>query len=196
MYHLQTHQHQPYSTLQQLPMPEHPWTSLNWPPITEFAYNNAESLATRTTPFFANKGYHLELPTYPDHLSTSHAAAHQFVTNLADIHTRLRENLSIMQQHTQLSVDSTWMPMPILNIGDKVFLCTEFIHMTCPSWKLVDKYLGPFEIIGIMALPDLHPLSFNFLMVCAMCIQCGTFHSWNLPMTPILKDTHNHPCCR
>ena len=37
----------------------------------------------------------------------------------------------------------------ILNIGDKVFLHTEFIHMTHPSQKLADKYLGPFEIIGV-----------------------------------------------
>jgi hypothetical protein len=38
----------------------------DWLPIAKFAYNNAESAATSTTPFFANKGYHPELPTYPD----------------------------------------------------------------------------------------------------------------------------------
>src|SRR5271169_2035235 len=64
----------------------------DWLPIAEFAYNNAESAATGTTLFFANKGYHPELPTYPDRLSTS-PAAHKFVTNLAEVHTRLRENL-------------------------------------------------------------------------------------------------------
>jgi hypothetical protein len=66
----------------------------DWLPIAEFAYNNAESAATRTTPFFANKGYHPELPTFPDRLSTSQGA-HQFVTNLAEVHTRLRENLAV-----------------------------------------------------------------------------------------------------
>ena len=120
----------------------------NWLPITEFTYNNAESLATGTTPFFTNKGYHPELPTYPNRLSTSHAT-HQFVTDLADVHTRLHKNLSIMQQCTQLSADSTRVPAPILNISDKVFLHAEFIHMMRPLWKLADKYLGPFEIIGI-----------------------------------------------
>ena len=120
----------------------------NWLPVAEFAYNNAESSATGTTPFFANKGYHPELPTYPNCLSTSHAT-HQFVTNLADVHARLRKNLSITQQCTQLSTDSARTPAPILNIGDKVFLCTEFIHTTRPSRKLADKYLGPFKIIGI-----------------------------------------------
>ena len=28
-------------------------------PLTEFAYNNTQHLATRVTPFFANKGFHL-----------------------------------------------------------------------------------------------------------------------------------------
>ena len=132
----------------------------NWLPVAEFAYNNAESSATRTTLFFANKGYHPEPPTYPNCLPTSHAA-HQFVANLTDVHTRLRKILSVMQQHTQLSTDSAWTPTPILNIGDKGFLHAEFICMTHPSWKLVNKYLSPFEIIGVagpasfvLQLPD------------------------------------------
>jgi hypothetical protein len=40
------------------------WSS--WLPIAEFAYNNMESVATGMTPSFANKGYHPELPTYPN----------------------------------------------------------------------------------------------------------------------------------
>jgi hypothetical protein len=98
----------------------------NWLPVAEFAYNNAESSATGTTPFFANKGYHPKLPTYPDRLSTSHAT-HKFITNLADVHAQLCENLAIMQQRTQLSADAARTPAPTLSIGDKVFLRAEFI---------------------------------------------------------------------
>jgi hypothetical protein len=98
----------------------------HWLPAAEFAYNNAESAATGTTPFFANKGYHPELPTFPDRLSTS-PAAHQFVTNLAEVHTRLRENLAITQQRTQISADAVRTPAPPFVIGDKVFLRAEFI---------------------------------------------------------------------
>jgi hypothetical protein len=120
----------------------------NWLPIAEFAYNNTESSATGATPFFTNKGYHLKLPTYPNRLSTSHAT-HQFITNLADIHTRLRKNLAVMQQRNQLAADAVRTPAPNLSIGDKVFLCAEFIRTTQPSQKLADKYLSPFEIIGV-----------------------------------------------
>ena len=56
-----------------------------------------------------------------------------------------------------------------MKIGDKVFLRADFIRTTQPSKKLADKYLGPFEIIGIagpmsfiLQLPDnyrrLHPV--------------------------------------
>jgi hypothetical protein len=122
------------------------WSS--WLPIAEFAYNNTENTATRTTPFFTNKGYHLELPTYPDCLSTSHAA-HQFIINLSDIHACLHKNPAITQQCSQLSVDAMRAPALPLNIGDKVFLCAEFIRTTWPLQKLADKYLGPFKIIGV-----------------------------------------------
>jgi hypothetical protein len=74
-----------------------------------------------------------------------------------------------MQQHTQLSADAVCTPAPTLSIGDKVFLCAEFIRTTWPSRKLADKYLGPFEIIGVagpasfvLRLPDgmrcVHPV--------------------------------------
>jgi hypothetical protein len=138
------------------------WSS--WLPNAKFTYNNAESVATRTILFFANKGYHLELPTYPDHLSTSHAA-HQFVTNLSDVHTHLRENLAIMQQCTQVSADTVGAPAPSLNVSDKVFLHAEFICTTRPSRKLMDKYLGPFKIIGAASVTGIYiwriPLTFS-----------------------------------
>jgi hypothetical protein len=74
-----------------------------------------------------------------------------------------------MQQRTQLSMDATRTPAPTLSIGDKVFLRVEFIQMMRPSRKLADKYLGPFEIIGVagpmsfvLRLPDgmrrVHPV--------------------------------------
>ena len=119
----------------------------DWLPIAEFAYNNAESSATSTTPFFANKGYHPELPTFPNRLSTS-PEAHKFIVNLADVHERLRKNLRITQERTQESSAHSRIPAPPLIVGDRVFLRSEFIRTTRPSRKLSDKFLGPFEIIG------------------------------------------------
>jgi len=40
----------------------------NWSellPFAEFAYNNAPSATTGVSPFFANKGYHLNITVHP-----------------------------------------------------------------------------------------------------------------------------------
>jgi len=42
----------------------------NWSellPLAEFAYNNTLSATTGVSPFFANKGYHLNITVYPKH---------------------------------------------------------------------------------------------------------------------------------
>ena len=42
----------------------------NWSellPLVEFAYNNALSATTGVSPFFANKGYHLNITVHPEH---------------------------------------------------------------------------------------------------------------------------------
>jgi len=61
-------------------------------PLAEFAYNNTPSATTGITPFFANKGYHLNLPFYPEHdLASAHA--HDFVTDLDKLHNNFNSTL-------------------------------------------------------------------------------------------------------
>ena len=43
-------------------------------PLAEFAYNNAPSAMTSITPFYANKGYHLNITVHPKHDLTSACA--------------------------------------------------------------------------------------------------------------------------
>ena len=66
------------------------WSSLL--PLAEFAYNNAPSKTTGMRPFFANKGYHLNLDLHPEHDLAS-AAAKDLVVNLDDLHQELRSNI-------------------------------------------------------------------------------------------------------
>jgi len=35
-------------------------------PLAKFAYNNAPSTTTSVSPFFANKGYHLNITVHPE----------------------------------------------------------------------------------------------------------------------------------
>ena len=58
-------------------------------PLAEFAYNNAPSATTGTSPFFANKGYH---PNLTIHLEWDLASsrAKNLVVNLDELHRELK----------------------------------------------------------------------------------------------------------
>jgi len=80
----------------------------NWSellPLAEFAYNNTPSATTGITPFFANKGYHPNLMVHPEHDLAS-ACAHNFVTDLDELHQQLRQHIVEAQHRYQTSTDS------------------------------------------------------------------------------------------
>src|SRR5882724_3540456 len=80
----------------------------NWSkllPLAEFAYNNTPSGTTSITPFFANKGYHLNLTVHPERNLAS-ACACDFVTDLDKLHQLLRQNIADAQCRYQTSADS------------------------------------------------------------------------------------------
>src|SRR5882724_1774553 len=71
----------------------------NWSellPLAEFAYNNTPNATTGITPFFANKGYHLNLNVHPEHDLAS-ACAHDFVTDLDELHQQLQQHITEAQ---------------------------------------------------------------------------------------------------
>ena len=63
----------------------------NWSqllPLAEFAYNNAPNASTSITPFFANKGYHLNITIYPERDLAS-LKARELAVNLDELHSAL-----------------------------------------------------------------------------------------------------------
>ena len=75
----------------------------NWSelfPLTEFAFNNAPSDTTGVSPFFANKGYHPNIPVYPE-WDLALARALEFTTDLDTLHQELKENIRDSQQRYQ-----------------------------------------------------------------------------------------------
>src|SRR5882672_3885073 len=80
----------------------------NWSkllPLAEFAYNNTLSATTGITPFFANKGYHLNLTVHPKHDLAS-ARTYNFVTDLDELHQQLWQHIAEAQCRYQTSADS------------------------------------------------------------------------------------------
>ncbi|CDO77965.1 hypothetical protein BN946_scf184971.g15 [Trametes cinnabarina] len=122
----------------------------NWArllPLAEFAYNNAPNATTGISPFFTNKGYHPGLTVHPERDLTS-ARAREFAVDLEELHTELRKQIAEAQARYQVQADKHRLPAPDFRIGDLVYLKAKHIRTTRPSKKLLEKFLGPFEIIA------------------------------------------------
>src|SRR5467141_471993 len=130
----------------------------NWSellPLAEFTYNNTPSATTSITPFLANKGYHPNLTVNPEHDLTS-AHAHDFVTNLDELHQELRQHIAEAQRQYQAPADSRRLPAPEFKIGSHTYVKAQLFHTTRLSKKLSDKFLGPY---AILARPGTHSVT-------------------------------------
>ena len=115
--------------------------------LVEFAYNNAPSATTSVSPFFANKGYHLNITVHPKRDIASSWAC-DFAVDLNKLQSTLKAEISVAQQHYQKSADVQHSPTPDFKVDDKVFVKAQFFRTTWPSKKLSEKYLGSYEIIA------------------------------------------------
>jgi len=80
----------------------------NWSellPLMEFAYNNTPSATTSVSPFFTNKGYHLNITVHPEHNIAS-SQAHNFAIDLNKLQSTLKAEISAAQQRYQKSTDA------------------------------------------------------------------------------------------
>src|SRR6266581_9554069 len=90
----------------------------NWSkllPLAEFAYNNAPNATTGVSPFFANKGYHLNISIHPEQDLTS-VCTQEYSIDLDSLHQFLHEEMLHTQQRYQGPADSCWMPAPAFEI--------------------------------------------------------------------------------
>jgi len=154
----------------------------NWSellPLAEFAYNNAPSATTGISPFFANKGYHPNLLVYLERDIAS-SRARDFVVNLDELQGTLKEEIAKAQMQYQPSADSRRQQPPNFQVGQPVFIKSQYFQTTCLSKKLSEKYLGPYEII---AQPSLQ--SFTLRLPDTMRAIHSVFHVSMLePTTP------------
>src|SRR5260221_643861 len=116
-------------------------------PMAEFAYNNAMNVTMGVSPFFVNKGYHLEFTVDPQ-ADTLLAEAQTFMVDLEHIQAELKENIAQAQERYQKNVDKHRAEAPELNIGDQAYVKAKFFRTRRPSKKLSEKNLGPYDVIG------------------------------------------------
>ena len=103
------------------------WSSLL--PLAEFAYNNATNEMTGVSPFFANKGYHPSIVVEPD-IQVSSTGAQCFIADLDDLHVELKWSIVKAQECYQKYADEHHSPVPLLKIGDQVYVKVKYFHTT------------------------------------------------------------------
>jgi len=94
----------------------------NWSkllPLVKFAYNNVLSATTSVSPFFANKGYHLNITVHPEH---NFSQACDFTIDLDDLQSTLKAEISAAQQRYQKSANAQCSSTPDFKVSDKVFV--------------------------------------------------------------------------
>ena len=115
-------------------------------PLAEFAYNNAPSVTTGISPFYTNKGYHPNISVHPERKLASRRAC-KFAINLDELHTALKEQIKSAQSHYQALADACHAPASSFQTSSYAFVKAQFFHTTQLSKRLMEKYLGPFEVI-------------------------------------------------
>src|SRR5258708_30863317 len=103
-------------------------------------------MTTGVSPFFMNKGYHPRLTMDPIAPSSSSEAQH-YVTDLDQLHSQLKASIAEAQECYQRAADCQQIPPPTFKVGNHAYVKAKFFQTTQPSRKLVEKNLGPFEII-------------------------------------------------
>ena len=138
-----------------------------------------DGATTGVFPFFANKGYHPSI-SINSNAPLSSERAHCYVTDLAELHSFLHSEMSAAQRCYQGPADACRAPPPDFQIRDQLFVKAKLFHSTCPSRKLLEKFLGPYSII---ARPGMH--SFTLKLPDFMCSIHLVFHVAQLePATP------------
>ena len=97
--------------------------------MAEFAYNNAPNASTGLTPFYANKGYHLNI-TVRLEVDIQSDLAHNFIVNLDELHTYLRDEIVNAQCKYKEQADRKCTPAPEFPISSDVFVLAKHIKST------------------------------------------------------------------
>src|SRR5258705_7728895 len=146
-------------------------------PMAKFTYNNAMNMTTGVSPFFTNKGYHPEF-TVDLQVKTSSAEAQAFMADLEHVQAELKENIAQAQERYQKNVDKHRMEAPELKIGNQAYIKAKFFRSRQPSKKLLEKNLGPYDMIG---KPGTHSVTLHLL--CQFCSVHPVFHVSQLEPT-------------
>ena len=116
-----------------------------WIKITQFVWNNTVSSVMTDSPFRITRSYSPRLGTEP--IDVSAPAAKDFAAIFNKVITASEKAKITMK----LQADKYRSAAPIYKIGDHIWLSTDNLCMlNRASKKLMEKWIGPYEISSIM----------------------------------------------
>jgi hypothetical protein len=121
------------------------WSTLL--PLAEFTYNNTVHSSTRTTPFFANFGFHPKFSATIPRVTRDNTPCPDHVKALLDVHSEMKFNIQSANERHARHFDTKTMTQPDFNIDDKVWLDARNLRTERPAKKLDYKRVGPFQIL-------------------------------------------------
>ena len=141
---------------------------VDWLPVIEFTLNNRYHSGLKTTPFYANYGYHPHIGSLP-RIHSPIESVEDFVAHLHQVQKNTEKSLEQAAEDMKKFYDRHRHATPQFEVGQKVLLDNSNLALNRPSRKLSERYSGPFKItekIGTHAyrlkLPDywknVHPV--------------------------------------
>jgi hypothetical protein len=119
---------------------------VKWLPVIEFALNNRYHKGLKTTPFYANYGYHPQIGSLPQ-ISSPIQSVEDFVSHVHQVQKDTEQSLAKAAEDMKKFYDRHHGATPKFEIGQKVLLDNADLSINRPSRKLAEKRSGPFPII-------------------------------------------------
>jgi RNase H-like domain found in reverse transcriptase/Integrase zinc binding domain/Chromo (CHRromatin Organisation MOdifier) domain len=139
---------------------------VDWLPVVEFALNNRYHKSLKTTPFYANYGFHPHIGSLP-RIETPIESVEDFVSHLQQVQKDTAQALTQAAADMKRFYDKHRGPAPEFAIGQKVLLDNADLAINRPSRKLAERRSGPFKVLA----------------------KVGT-HAYRLELPPQWKNVH------
>jgi hypothetical protein len=119
---------------------------VDWLPVVEFALNNRFKRALKTTPFYANYGFHPQIGSLPK-VNTPVISVEAFVEHIQQVQKDTTKALEQAAVDMKRFYDRFRSKAPDFEVGQKVLLDNADLAINRPSRKLAERRSGPFEIL-------------------------------------------------
>jgi hypothetical protein len=119
---------------------------VDWLPMVEFALNNQYKKSLKTTPFYANYGFHPQIGSLPK-IDTPIISVEDFIRHIQQVQKDTKKSLEQAAVDMKRFYDRHRGKTPEYEVGQKVLLDNADLAINRPSRKLAERRSGPFKVL-------------------------------------------------